>query len=211
MNKTEEDRILALAGIFQAAYSVDQIARNGVIDSQELQTAVFSILQTDAEDIPAVFEHRGHLKSGLKTLLSQMLENKTSKVDITRYALQLMHLAAKLQKSPEALQNLSRGIDIAKGRAETFGMTHINLLSQLADLYVENISNLSSRIMVNGEPVHLNNPDNVSRIRAILLAGVRAAWLWLQCGGRRRQMIFSRKKIYRHASEMLEKIKAAED
>jgi high frequency lysogenization protein len=44
---------------------------------------------------------------------------------------------------------------------------------------------LSPRIMVNGDPAHLNNPENANRIRALLLAGIRAAMLWRQSGGGR--------------------------
>ncbi len=208
MSHQIEDRIMSLAGIFQAAYTVDQIAKNGTYDNDNLQTAVHSVLQTDADNIESIYVDRNHLKPGLKALLAQMMENQTDKIDITRYVLQMMHLAGKLQKSNDAIKNLAAGIELAKSRSETFGLTHINILSQLADLYVDNISKLSSRIMVNGEPLHLNNPDNVSRIRAVLLSGVRSAWLWLQCGGRRRHMIFSRRKIYNQAKQMLEQINA---
>ncbi len=201
--KNDYDRLLALAGIFQSASLVNQIARNGLSDSADMETQIYSILQTDADSIEAVYHDQTHLKTGLQTLVKQMTENNSSKIDVTRYVLQIMYLAGKLIKSPESQEKLSQGIDIAKARSETFGSTHINVLGQLADLYVETISPLGNRIMVNGEPVHLNNPDNVSRVRALLLAGVRSAWLWIQCGGKRRHMIFSRKKIYQQAQELL--------
>lgn len=204
--KSDHDRILALAGIFQSAYLVDRVAKTGMADSDDIETAIYSIFKTDADNAEEVFHHAENLRTGLECLLSQMLENKAEKIDITRYVLQLMHLAGKLMKKPDKVNKLSEGIEAARIRTESFAITHMNILAQLADLYVDNISSLSSRIMVNGEPLHLNNPDNVYRIRALLLAGIRAAWLWIQCGGRRRQMVFSRKKIRAQAQAMLDDI-----
>jgi high frequency lysogenization protein len=57
--------------------------------------------------------------------------------------------------------------------------------------------------MVRGEPVYLQNPDNQNRIRALLLAGVRAAWLWRQVGGSRWKILFARKRLLAAADEYL--------
>jgi len=197
--QTDSDRILALAGIFQAAQLVDQIAKKGSASADAIETSIYSIFQTDPESIAQVFHDKRHLETGLKAIIEQMTEKKSGRIDVTRYVLQLMHLAAKLAANTKKLGALAEGITLAKSRSESFTMTHPNILAQLAQLYIDNISELSSRIMVNGEPLHLNNPDNVHKIRALLLAGVRAAILWQQCGGKRRQMIFSRRKIHSQA------------
>ena len=207
--KTDFDRLLALAGIFQSAYLVDQIARTGMADSDAIETSIYSIFQTEANSIEDVFKYRWHLKTGLTCLVNQMMEHKAERIDITRYAIQLMHLSGKLLKNSDRIQKLADGIDIAKARLESFSITHMNILAQLADLYVDNISDLAGRIMVNGEPVHLNNPDNVHKIRALLLGGIRAAWLWHQCGGKRRHLVFSRKKIHKQATSLLEEMAAS--
>ncbi len=204
--KTEQDRLIALAGVFQAAQLVDQIAQKGLADADAVETSIFSIFQTEADDIESVFHDKSHLRTGFETIVRQMTENRSNRIEITRYVLQLMHLAGKLAKNPGRLNALAEGIELAKSRTESFPITHTNILAQLADLYTENISNLSTRIMVNGEPIHLNNPDNVHKIRALLLAGIRAAWLWQQCGGKRRHMIFSRKKIYTQAQSLLDNL-----
>lgn len=204
--KNDFDRLLALAGVFQSAYLVDQIARTGMADSEAIETSIYSIFQTEAESIESVFKDRQHLKTGLQCLVSQMMEHKAERIDITRYAIQLMHLSGKLLKKADRIQKLAAGIDIAQARLESFAITHMNILAQLADLYVDNISDLAGRIMVNGEPVHLNNPDNVHKIRALLLGGIRAAWLWHQCGGKRRHLVFSRKKIHKQAVALLDEI-----
>lgn len=205
MNK-EQERILALAGIFQSACLVDKIARTGMADADAVETSIFSIFQTESEDIESVFHDASHLRTGLLCLAKQMTEQNAERIDITRYALQLMQLAVKLTKKTTNVKKIANGIDVAKARTEAFGMTHTNIMSQLADLYVEQISPLSRKIMVNGEPLHLNNPDNVYKIRALLLAGIRSAWLWQQLGGKRYHMVFSRRKIHKTVTQLLDSV-----
>jgi high frequency lysogenization protein len=65
---------------------------------------------------------------------------------------------------------------------------------------------MKPRIMVSGDAVYLQNSDNVNRIRALLLSGIRAAMLWRQIGGRRRQLLFSRQKYVDNCKNLLDKL-----
>jgi len=49
--------------------------------------------------------------------------------------------------------------------------------------------------------------DVINKIRALLLAGIRSAMLWRQCGGSRWRFIFFRRKIQREAEFLLSEIK----
>jgi high frequency lysogenization protein len=62
---------------------------------------------------------------------------------------------------------------------------------------------LTTKIQVAGNPEHLNVEANQKRIRALLLAGVRAAVLWRQLGGKRRQILFNRKALIQSAKNAL--------
>jgi len=66
--------------------------------------------------------------------------------------------------------------------------------SRLADLYVETLSHVRPRIVVHGNPLHLGNPRDVERIRAMLLAAVRAAVLWHQVGGGQFRLLLRRRE-----------------
>jgi high frequency lysogenization protein len=57
--------------------------------------------------------------------------------------------------------------------------------------------------MVNGEHNHLSNPDNANKIRALLLAAIRSAVLWDQCGGSRWQIMFNRKAFIAEAETIV--------
>jgi len=58
--------------------------------------------------------------------------------------------------------------------------------------------------MVNGDQEYLSRPDIVNKIRACLLAGIRSAILWKQCGGTRWKFLFYRKKIQAELQKLLQ-------
>ena len=57
--------------------------------------------------------------------------------------------------------------------------------------------------MVNGEQAYLGRTDIVNKIRALLLAGIRSAMLWKQCGGTRWKFLFFRKKLQLEIENLL--------
>jgi high frequency lysogenization protein len=72
-------------------------------------------------------------------------------------------------------------------------------IDQLASLYRDTISSLSYRIQVQGRSDHLKNETIAKQIRALLLAGIRAAVLWHQVGGRRWRLLIYRSRIQQSA------------
>ena len=61
----------------------------------------------------------------------------------------------------------------------------------------------STIMMVSGNPSHLKRHAVAARIRALLLAGIRAAVLWRQSGGGRLHMLLLRKRYTRIAQSLL--------
>ena len=62
-------------------------------------------------------------------------------------------------------------------------------------LYADTISQLRPRVMVQGNPHYLAQPDVVAEIRALLLAAVRSAMLWRQLGGNYWDFLFFRARL----------------
>ena len=56
---------------------------------------------------------------------------------------------------------------------------------------------------MNSNPLYLTNPANQNRIRALLLAGVRAAILWRQSGGSRLTLLLRRKALLAEGQRLL--------
>jgi len=70
-----------------------------------------------------------------------------------------------------------------------------SVVANLAGLYQETLSTFKFRIQVGGDPRLLQNTENAAKIRALLLAGIRAAMLWRQVGGRRWHLLFFRSRL----------------
>ena len=201
--RTDTDRAIALAGVFQAAFLAQQIAREGRVEEAAFEHSLESILQTDPENVTAVFGGPSGVQLGLTTLVRQLDRPGERDLDVTRHTLTLLQLASRLNADPSRMANLAEGVDSVRTRLEHFPLTHENQVGALADLYQRNVSTLGPRVMVRGEPVYLQNPLNQARIRAVLLAGIRAAILWLQCGGSRWKLLFGRRRLSSAAREVL--------
>jgi high frequency lysogenization protein len=57
--------------------------------------------------------------------------------------------------------------------------------------------------VINGEVSYLKDPEKVTCIRALLLAGIRSAVLWRQKGGRRWEIVLSRNKYMKVINKIL--------
>ncbi len=193
---------LALAGIFQSAALVQQQARSGRLPEAPLTASIQSILRIDAPDTAAVFGGPGGVRLGLQVLRAQ-LSQKVQDAEVTRYVVSIIHLERLLRRRRALLKELGAGIERAQRQAEIYGPTHTNVISNLGGLYSETLSRFRFRIMVRGEPVYLENPDNAARVRALLLAGVRAAVLWRQLGGGRLWLLLNRRAILSETERLL--------
>lgn len=205
-NYTDHDRSLALVGIYQVARLVYDIATTGKFNEDAYQTVINSVFnQNPSSTLDVYGDNLANLQLGVKTLISQMgLANapETRNMEITRYALSVILLERSLMKTEDGLQKISRVLEVASSQREHFGATHENVIASLARAYTENLSNLSPRIMVRGQHHHLQNPSNASKIRALLLAGVRSAMLWRQVGGTRWGLFFRRKAYMQEVAKL---------
>ena len=204
MKHTPQERTIALAGIFQVASLVNQLARKGTLPHPEFETLIRSLFVTSPQSTEEVYGSRLELALGLRTLITQLGSDASLRnVDKTRYAINLLQLEGLLRKEKSVLQKIGDELKGMTQQLEHFEPTHSNIIARLADIYSQNISTLGPRIMVSGENNYLENPETANKIRAMLLAGIRAAVLWRQCGGSRWQLMFKRRSIINEAEKLL--------
>lgn len=203
-NKNIHNRTVALAGLFQAAWLVDQVARTGMVPQAEYETTIGSLFEFSPGSTEAVFGSRYEIKRGLQVLLEQ-LDGKADKRNlyIMRYVIGLIQLERKLASHPTMLHKISDELEATGHQLRHFGLTHTNVIARLADLYANTLSTLTPRIMVSGENNQLQKQENANKVRALLLCGIRAAVLWRQCGGNRWQLLFQRRKLMKQAKLLL--------
>ncbi|MEX2474819.1 high frequency lysogenization protein HflD [Marinobacter sp.] len=211
MSRTLYDQTIALAGVFQAAAQVQQVAHNGQCAESSFETSIRSLFATDPETTLDVYGGElKDLREGLTTLANVLSQqSKQQDVQVLRYALNLVHLESKLNRSKDMMSIVGNRIDQARHTASHFGYLHSNLIANLASVYADTISTFRMRIQVTGEPTILQQEENAARVRALLLAGIRSAVLWRQSGGRRWQLICNRRKVIAMARDLAEKANRA--
>ncbi|MDI4636651.1 MULTISPECIES: high frequency lysogenization protein HflD [Halomonadaceae] len=194
-------QVLALAGVFQAAVVVDELARTGQVDERAWQTLIRATVDTDPESFEAIYGgHPNHLRQGLDTLSAVVGKQQANPV-VLRYGFSLLLLSQKLRKNPQMMDTLGTRLTRVQGQASHFGDTHENVVASLGEIYQDTISTFRYRIVVQGEPSLLQQRMMPERVRAALLAGVRFALLWHQQGGRRWKLIFQRGAMRRALDE----------
>lgn len=212
MSRKHDEQTVALAALFQAAALVEQIATRGMVPQNSLETSFYSLFVTNPKTTEEIFggvhDLPYNLQLGLRNL-QDLVEKKRSEhnKDIVRYALSMMYLERKLSANGEMLSAVGNRLDQIQEQARYFNpddenplnnpstFCHPNVVSNLASLYQETISTFSFRIQVGGDPRHLQNAENAAKIRGLLLAGIRAAMLWRQVGGKRWHLFFFKSRV----------------
>lgn len=200
---TITNQTIALAGLAQVAVLVQQLATTGTCDQKAMQASIGSLLKIDSDSVADVYGGLTGLRLGFEQLNGQLMGTKPPNPDQARYAATIVYLDKKLSGRKDLLDTIQGGIYKAQSQSEQFGLLHENVLANLGDLYHRTVSTLQPRIMVNGDQTYLSRSDIASKIRALLLAGIRSALLWRQCGGARWKFIFYRSKIQTELQNLL--------
>ncbi|EJA3297228.1 high frequency lysogenization protein HflD, partial [Vibrio vulnificus] len=202
MANTLYDRTIAFAGMCQAVALVQQIARNGHCDQDAFETSIKAILNTNPANTLDVFGNESQLKLGLECLVKGIDSTPTGS-EVTRYLISLMALERKLMGRNDAMSQLGDRIQMVQRQTEHYDLFEEQMISNVASIYLDVISPIGPRIQVTGTPTVLQQTSNQHKVRALLLSGIRSAVLWRQVGGRRRHLIFGRKKMVEQAQILL--------
>lgn len=199
-----KDITLAFAGLMQAVALVREVTQTGkIVNEAAFASSVYSIFQTDPTDSASVYGGAAGVKLGLEKLLAAFTSNKPLDRSQSRYIMSLIHLQKKVSRSPRMLDLLAERISQTKKQVDYFSLLHPAVISNLADTYLNTISTFKLRIILLGTHRILDANENMNKIRTLLLAGIRSAFLWRQSGGSRLQLIFSRDKMQRTARDLL--------
>ena len=192
-----EERVLALAGLFQATTLAQQLANDGRCDESALESSIASVFRIDAPSVVGVYGGVGGVRLGLRSLISQLDETGRD-MAVTRMAVTVMRLERSLSRNSALLSKLQQGVVQAQRQVEHFGQGSPQVFGRLAEVYSSTLSTLKPRVMVTGNPQQLQQANVVERVRTSLLAAVRSAVLWRQIGGRQWQLV-----VYRRQCSML--------
>ncbi len=208
MSNRNEERVIALAGVFQAADIVAELAKSGTCDIASYNTLLNSLFNFNPDSTLDVYGNNIQpLQQGL-TVLSQISNNQPGQntTETVRYALSLLALQKQLGKNPGMLEVISSRLNHINYNRTHFSDNSSDLASSISGLYQDTISTLKFRIQVTGNMLHLKDTLVSDKIRVMLLAGIRSAMLWRQLGGTKWQIIFGRGNIEKYSKSLLEDI-----
>jgi len=200
-----QEQLIALGGVFQAAVLVDRIARTGQASEANIGCMLGSLLVRDPKDTLGLFDGDDlNLRDGYRALIGALERDPNSlQREPLRYALSMLGLERQLNKRGDLLDTIGNRLPQIQSQADHFGLVHENVIASSGALYQDTLSTLRQRIQVHGDMRFLQQASNASKIRALLLAGIRAARLWRQLGGHRWQLVFSRRKLLNELYDMM--------
>ncbi|HYA37887.1 MAG TPA: lysogenization regulator HflD [Candidatus Methylomirabilis sp.] len=150
MSVSHTQRTLALAGLFQTARLVQQLAREGRADAQAFTASIQSVLAIDAPSIEAVYGGVAGLRTGLELLRHKLAGSELGPpqagpsrnrgereppgrgehefaggsapgdVEIVKYVLSMIQLERRLRRQPDMQEAIRRGIEAAQSQMKFF-------------------------------------------------------------------------------------------
>jgi high frequency lysogenization protein len=189
VNPAIRTQAVAFAGVCQSAWLVHRTANGSATSARDVDPLIRSIFATDPMTIEEVYGSGMSLQLGISTAMQLLGRPSPEVLPILKYVMSLLDIEARLRKRADLTQELRSGIEHLHAgphpdTAEVF--------APLSSLYQTTISRLDRRIHVVGSPDVLQRNEVAAKIRALLLAGVRSAWLWHQSGGRRWHLVLRR-------------------
>lgn len=200
------EQVLALAGLCQAVSLVDSIARTGSAEPEPFEACLHSLFSFSASTTADAYGGIGKLELGLRRLNDLLSDGRNqSDRELIRYLIGATHLQKQLEKQPEVAAIVRSRLEHSAKGVSINGKNISELSPPVAAIYKDTISHFKFRIKVNGSAQQLQNEHNADRIRTLLMAAIRAAYLWRQQGGRRLHFLFKKQAILRTLRDILQR------
>ena len=203
MFSVTKDQTIALAGLYQSLALVQNIAWDGDSSHSCMLPTIESVLKLDIGQFIDAYGSIDNLQLGLQTLRDALQKrNETRAIERTRYAINLMYLSSKLDENPKATTSLGSNIERINNQYSSSAGSLDDIMKDLGEVYREHISPLGPKIIIEGDPVYLRTGDNAAKIRALLLAGIRAIVLWKQANGKRWTLLLARPSLLKNIAAL---------
>jgi high frequency lysogenization protein len=189
------DQALALAGVFQSAELVAKLAAEGHVSEAQLSAAMSALLNQNPETVSSLYGTVCDIELGINSMREMINDRSQASTDVMRYVIGIMYLARRLTADTVRIKQVGDGITNAKRQADHFSVTHENVIANIAGLYTDTVSTIKGRIQVTGNAFYLEQPAIAQRVRCLLFAGIRSAFLWHQLGGKRSHILWHRNNL----------------
>ena len=193
LGNIDDNYIISLSALLHSSYLVNKIATTGKNYSNEAEMLIRSIYKTDTFDTKSIYKNYNELHDGY-VVLKKILTGNTDIPLITmqKYALNMILIQKNINKINDLKYLIRKKID--NYQENSMMATNLgDLIAYTEEIYTEHIGIIRPRVVVSGKKEYLEK--NSSLIRALLLSGIRASFLWDYYGGSKWQLMFRRKEI----------------
>ena len=193
LGNIDDNYIISLSALLHSSYLVNKISTTGQNCSNEAEMLIRSIYTTDTFEAKSIYKNYNELHDGY-VILKKILTRNTDIPLITmqKYALNMILIQKNINKINDLKYLIRKKID--NYQENSMMATNLgDLITYTEEIYVECIGIIRPRVVVSGKKEYLE--ENSSLIRALLLSGIRAAFLWDYYGGSKWQLMFRRKEI----------------
>ncbi|MBQ9275435.1 MAG: DUF489 family protein [Succinivibrio sp.] len=211
-----KNEAIALAAATQSCQQIARIANTGYCDEHAAAVVIKALLVTDPKTVEDIYAP-SDLASGFRMLsdsLSNVPEGRSAQtIEVARMLFKVISLEQTIEHNSQLFNKLGSDIDELKLKVLRETPDYLSsgddvilredYLREYAALYQSLVSRNFAKLIIYGSELYLGNPSNQNRIRALLLAAIRAAVLWRQCGGRRRYLIFRRNALAQYARSQI--------
>lgn len=200
MLSVSREEILGLGAVFLCLSEVRAIAEQGQHNTTSIKACLEGLLGQYENSVEVLYGGPEILKSGVQALAQHLSQPQA--MQLTQYLLGVIQLDRKLQKQPHRFQGILTGLERTREQARYFDqIDHQSVMFGIAEIYAEQVSGLTPRIMVQGHAQYLQEERNAATIRCLLLSAIRACGLWRMAGGGRFKLILRRGAIVEAARQ----------
>ncbi|MDQ6975276.1 MAG: DUF489 family protein [Mariprofundaceae bacterium] len=193
-------RVMALAGLAHVAFMVNEIARFGRCHEDDFSQMINTLFANTVPKNTLAKKESGQQQGSMLVVLKKQLrgEYQDHTKNMMHYMMGLTALEKVLAKQPDLLETIGEKLQKIDKNQSFFGDgLHENTIAAIAGLYGDTLSTLKPRIIIHGKTAYLNHVSNTNRVRALLLVGIRMAYLWRHDGGNHFRLVFERNKMLR--------------
>lgn len=189
-----KNETISLGAIYQACNEIKKIAWQGEININIIEPLINSVYQITSENIDDIYISIKRLNTGLDFLRRQLVGDAFSRdAEVTRYFEAISILTKNMNKKEGIFNTLREQL-----AEQTMSVQQDNLDEHalfLSSLYLNTVSKVEPRIIVNGDNKYLTDKKNAAMIRTLLLCAIRSYILWQQSGGSKFRIFIFKKKI----------------
>ncbi len=189
-----KNETISLGAIYQACNEIKKIAWQGEININTIEPLINSVYQITSENIDDIYINIKRLNTGLDFLRRQLVGDAFSRdAEVTRYFEALGILIKNMNKKEDIFNKLRQQLTQQTMAVEKGNLDDHALF--LSNLYLNTVSKVEPRIIVNGDNKYLTDSKNAAMIRSLLLCAIRSYILWQQSGGSKFRIFIFKKKI----------------